>query len=119
MVSPTLGVGLLTTLPTARSAVKVGNVPIMASESVAVRELEERVSTTKLERSVGRLRAVTSMPPSKNSPGRKVLLGVPLLSANGQPPEGALTVFTVAKMLLGSGVRSWREPSEPPDPTHL
>src|SRR5438874_12470490 len=102
MVSPTLGIGLLTTLVTARSAVGVVNEPTTTSESVAVRELEERVSTRKLERSFGRLRAVTSMPPSKNSPGRKVLLGVPLLSANGQPPEAVLTVFTVAKMLLES-----------------
>src|SRR5438105_3173787 len=119
MLSPTLGVGLLTALVTARSAVEVSNVPITRSESVGVMELEERVSTTKLERSLGRLRAVTSMPPSKNSPGRKVLLGVPLLSANGQPPEGVLTVFTVAQRLLASGVRDWREPLSPPDPTHL
>src|SRR3954447_24358222 len=118
-VSPTLGVASLTDLVTARSAVAVTKAPTLKSESVELRELEERVSAMKLERSYGRPRAVTSMPPSKNSPGRKVLSGVPLLSANCQPPEGVLTVFTVAQALLGSTARSWREPSEPPDPTHL
>src|SRR5262245_56193993 len=118
MVSPTLGVGLLTVLVTPRSAVKVVNVlPTTRSESVAVREVEERVSTTKLARSSGRPRAVRSMPPSKNSPGRKV--EEPLLSRDVQPPVGALPVFTIAKMLgwLGSTVTDWREPLSPPDPT--
>src|SRR5262245_10578847 len=99
MVSPTLGRGLLTALVTPRSAVLVVNLPITKSERVALSDAEERVSATKLERSFGRPRAVRSMPPSKNSPGRKVLSGVPVLSRNGHPPEGVLVVFTSAKRL--------------------
>src|SRR5262245_20895841 len=68
MVSPTLGVVLLTDLVTARSAEKVVNLPKTKSESVEVSDVDERDSTTKLERCVGKPRAVRSMPPSKNSP---------------------------------------------------
>src|SRR6516165_4523622 len=75
---------------------QVSKLPSTKSDSVAVGLCEERVSPRKVEKQVGRPRALRFTPSSRNSPacGRVLLC----LSVNAQGTEiGAL--FTMAKVL--------------------
>src|SRR5262245_21061213 len=112
-----------------RFAVQLPKFPSTKSFSVAVGEVEERVSERKLAKhslaiaadSCPRLR-----PPSKNAPFRKVLL--PLLSVNGHGEIVPFAAFTMPQKLSTAAaphVRFVPPPSDwsvpfvsPPEPTH-